>query len=443
MKFDDLPSAIPDHPLRASQRVVDPYYDDIWAPGSTAAWTTAKQAASQVARGFARVPKRLDMPYEEAWDAVLSPTAYKREARLNALGALDQWRTLTAEQLALFSGDSKIASGASTVMKQLFASGLADVGIFANALINSRSAQVGTVYRPGAHNEFERRLSPALSYQEWLSITGGTPFDTKSQFDRHNLLAAELALRIAEFCSPATVLGEKLSTIAALAYEGWGEHAPIQAQGRAADLTAIREDGLRVALEITANATATGFERKVEKWASTVSTRRLSESGLIVIFVVASKPGTRNLLTDVRKRVARAVRLYPGLNHDMSANRIGVVDWRDWFPAVGQVHPGFPSMDAWFYDPTSVDDEGKGEWVRRSVFDFFDYGYDPAPGRDPLEVRTGASALRATPAWLRGEPVETTEHVLEVTGLAGAMPSHQHGIFGFAPPPRMRARLAS
>jgi hypothetical protein len=443
VEFHDLPSAIPDHPLRTSERVVDPYYDDIWAPGSSAAWTTAKQATAQVARGFARVPKRLDMPADDAWNAVLSPTAYKREARLNALGALDQWRTLTAEQLALFSGDTKIASGGSTVMKQLFAAGLADVGIFANALINSRSSQVATIYRPGANNEFERKLAPLLTYQEWLSITGGTPFDTKSQFDRHNLLAAELALRISEFCHPATVLGEKLSTISALAYEGWGEHAPLQTQGRAADLTAIREDGLRVALEITANATATGFERKVEKWATTISNRRLSDSGLVVIFVVASKPGTRNLLTDVRKRVARAVRLFPGLNHDLSANRIGVVDWRDWFPAVGQVHSGFPNLDAWFYDPTSVDEDGKGEWVRRSVFDLFDYGYDPAPGRDPLQVRTGASALRATPSWLRGEPAETVEYVLEAAKLSDAMPGHQHGIFGSAPPARMRARLGA
>jgi hypothetical protein len=135
--------------------------------------------------------------------------------------------------------------------------------------------------------------------------------------------------------------------------------------------------------------------------------------------------------------------MFPGLNHDMSANRIGVVDWRDWFPAVGEAHQGFPTLDAWFYDPTSLDDEGKGEWVRRSVFDLFDYAYDPAPGRDPLEVRTGASSLRATPSWLRGETVDTTQHVLDVTGLASAMPAHQHGIFGFAPPPRMRSRLAS
>lgn len=441
MEFDDLPSAIADHPLRASQRVVDPYYDDIWAPGSNASWTTAKQAASQVARGVARLPARLSMPYDEAWDTLLSPTAYKRDVRLNALAALDQWRTLTAEQIGLLSGDTKIASGRSTVMKQLFGAGLADVGTFTNALISSRSSPVATVYRPGAHNEFEKRLAPFLTYQEWLSVTGGTPFDTKSQYDRHNLLAAELALRIAEFCSPATVLGEKLSTIAALGYEGWGDHAPIQAQGRAADLTAVREDGLRVALEVTANATATGFERKVEKWASTLSQRRLADSGLIVIFVVTPRPGARNLLNDVRKRVARAVKLFPGLNHDLTSNRIGVVDWRDWFPGPGEVHEGFPKLDSWFYDSTAVDADGKGEWVRRSVFDFFDFEYEPAPGRNPMEVRTGASALRSTPSWLRGEPLETADHVVRSAGLASAVPDHVHGIFGAVPPGRMRARL--
>lgn len=441
MNFEDLTSAIPDHPLRTSERVIDPYYDDIWAPGSSAAWTTAKQATSQVARGFARLPARLAMPYEEAWDVLTSPTAYKRPARLNVLGALDQWRTMTAEQLALLAGDPTIATGRSTVMKQLFASGLVDVGIFANALLTSRSAHVGTVYRPGADNEFDKKLASSLTYQEWLSVTGGLPFETRSQYDRHNLLAVELALRVAEFCHPATVLGEKLSSISALAYEGWGEHAPLQTQGRAADLTVIREDGLRVALEITANATATGFEKKVEKWASTISQRRLADSGLTVLFIVTSRPGSRNLLSDVRKRVARAVKLYPGLNFDKSADRIGVVDWRDWFPDVGEVHEGFPTLDAWFYDGSAPDSDGKGEWERRSVFDLFEFPYDPAPGRDPLQVRAGASALRATPEWLRGEPVESAEFVLESAGLKDAMPDAQHGGFGAVPPRRLRAKL--
>lgn len=437
MKFSEMRSAIPDHPLRLAERIIDPYWDDIWASGGSASWLNTDQATAQVAAGLGRLPARLDMNKEEAWSDLLDPNSYQRQYKLNVFAALDQWRTLTAEQLALFAGAPKVANGRSLIMKQMFASGMTDVGIFNNGLISSRGAEVGTIYRPAGTNAFERRLAPTLTYQEWLSITGGIPFEHRQQFDRHNLLASELALRVAEFCNPATVLGEKLSTIHSLAFESWGERAPNFGYSRAADLTVVREDGLRVAIEVTASA-GKSFELKVENWAKLLGQKRLADSGLVLLFVVAAPTrSSSGLLTSVRKRVARIIKQYPGLKHDQTANRVAVVDWRDWFPAPGEAHSGFPTLDSWFY---MTDTEGESEWVKRSVFDLFDLIYEPSAGRKPMEVVAGASALRSTPAWLRHEPVDTIDYVLGDAGFTNLIPTEEHG-FGAALPTRLRAKL--
>jgi len=438
MLFSDLSSAIPDHPLRLAERAIDPYWDDIWASGGSASWLNTDQAASQTAAGLGRLPARLNMDEKEAWADLIDPKSYQRQAKLNVLGALDHWRTLTAEQLALFADAPKIANGHSRIMKQMFASGMSDVGIFNNGLISSRSAEIGTLYRPAGTNLFERKLAPTLTYQEWLSVTGGLPFEHRQQFDRHNLLASELALRVAEFCNPATVLGEKLSTMHSLAFESWGGMAPNFGYSRAADLTVVREDGLRVAVEVTASA-GKSFELKVENWCKLLGQKRLADIGLVLVFVVAAPArSTSGLLTSVRKRVARIAKLYPGLKHDQTANRIAVVDWRDWFPAPGEVHPGFATLDSWFY---STDDDGAAGWVKRSVFDMFDLMYNPTPGRHPMDVVAGASALRSTPPWLRTGAAESINYVLDTAGLRSLMPTQEHG-FGATLPTRLRARLA-
>ena len=78
------------------------------------------------------------------------------------------------------------------------------------------------VYRPSNTTVFDKRVAPHLTFPEWVSVTGGQPWSSASQFDRHNLLAAELGLRLFEYADIGTVLGEKLSSIELLAGSGLG-----------------------------------------------------------------------------------------------------------------------------------------------------------------------------------------------------------------------------
>ena len=55
------------------------------------------------------------------------------------------------------------------------------------------------MYRPAHTKVFDTVLSPRLTFPEWVAVTGGQPWSSASQFDRHNLLAAELGLRLLEY----------------------------------------------------------------------------------------------------------------------------------------------------------------------------------------------------------------------------------------------------
>jgi hypothetical protein len=54
-------------------------------------------------------------------------------------------------------------------------------------------------------------ISDVLVYADWVAVTGGYPWTRGHQQDRHNLLATELGMRIAELGDVGAVLGESLS----------------------------------------------------------------------------------------------------------------------------------------------------------------------------------------------------------------------------------------
>ena len=164
---------------------------------------------------------------------------------------------------------------------------------------------------------------------------GRQPWSSASQFDRHNLLAAELGLRLFEYADIGTVLGEKLSSIELLAGSGLGRSLPFPDR-RSADLTIVRPDGLRIAIELTATTTGR-FREKVERWAKLLADQPLQHSGLVVVFVIAnpierhgaSGKNSRNAAATVINQMCRQ---YPGWVGNRVAERIAIADWQEWFP---------------------------------------------------------------------------------------------------------------
>jgi hypothetical protein len=242
-----------------------------------------------------------------------------------------------------------------------------------------------------------------MSYAEWVSVTGGVKFLTGGQYDRHNVLTAELALRAAEFLTIGTVLGERQAHVNTLAYTAQGLPEPPGRSQQTADAVIVRGDGLRIAVETTASVGSAGFTRKAEAWARTLSRRALDDTGLVVVFVVADRTsaegehGRGTLLSSVRKKVARATRLIPGTASNRTADRMFVVEWRDWFPARGEASDDFLSLRAQRPNGPS------NEWTIADLLDGFDV---PAPARmtDPTAVIRNASGLRSVPHQLRTGP---------------------------------------
>ena len=383
----------------AAERL-DPFWDGVWTNGSSAVWVSAELAERQVAAGLGVLPAHLSMTQDEALRVLSS--ARSRGARLSALGAVDQWRTLSAEQLAAMSGWPSLASSRSEVLAAAFTAGVLDVGEFANPLRRGAAAGRARLVRPTRSLNFVELLEPTMSYQEWVSVTGGSPWDFRRQYDRHNLLSTELGLRVAEFCEVGTVLGEKLSTADLLTWSGLGRAGECPDK-RAADLTVVRADGLRVAVEVTASAGA-DFAGKVRRWAQALASNSLAASGLVVLFLEAAPPGNearasvrqRRVIEEVQKQVSKVVMEFPGTAGDRVASRIAVARWEDWFPAAHQAADSFVTLDA--VRPTGPPG---ARWEPVSLLDPFDLEFAPHRPEQMTAVIENSSMLLGVPHWLR------------------------------------------
>lgn len=379
---------------------LDPFWDGLWSNGSSAVWLSAELAARQVDAGLGVLPARLSMPRSRALEVLGS--ARSRGPRLSAFGAVDQWRTLSAEQLAAMTGWPALASPRSEVLAAAFTTGIVDVGEFANPLRRGDARDRARLVRPSRSHAFAELVEPHLTYQEWVSVTGGSPWDFRRQYDRHNLLATELGLRVAEFCEVGTVLGEKLATADLLSWSGLGKSGECPDK-RAADLVVVRQDGLRVAVELTASA-GTDFAAKVRRWAHALSANSLASSGLVVLFVEAAPPGTearastrqRRVIEEVEKQVAKVVMEYPGTAADRVASRIAVARWEDWFPGPRLAGEGFVSLDA--KRPTGPPG---ARWEPVSLLDPFDLEFAPHDEWAMRSVISSAGMLFGVPHWLR------------------------------------------
>lgn len=397
MPFSEMTSAISDSPHRCDMRL-DPYYDGMWTQGSSALWVSKELADTQVRAGLARMPKSLDMEEDDARRCVRSSRLFG--ARVAALGALDQWRTLSSEQLAAFTGWGQLASKNPKSMVSLFTLGVVDRGSYASALLPGSNTDRATLYRPSRSGAFDQEIAPILSYEQQLAVSGGRPWDFRRQYDRHNVIAAELGLRVAEYCDVGTVVGEKLSTADMLMGTGAGNREITD--DRAADLTIVRRDGMRIAIEMTASA-GPDFKDKVRKWAKLMSRKSFDATGLMVVFVEAAPhdggfrfgtgPAVRS---QVYKAVASVVREFPGSAADRIANRFGVVAWSQWFPQRGHGSQEFEFLEV--ERPTGPAND---RWERASLLDEFTIPFNPVDPAMSRAIIDNAGMLYGTPWWLR------------------------------------------
>jgi hypothetical protein len=412
----DLPTECLDDTVRIGNRI-DPYWADLWPVGSTASWVDLKAATAQIAAKVGRMPSYLtgDPAAAETKIADIS----KLPAHLNVLSVLDSWGAATGEQLAAFTGLSHLANGTSQTMTDLFTTELVDVGVFSNVLFNTRNTPRGRLYRQSKSGAFQQKVSPMLTYSEWVSTTGG--IDSRvggGQHDRHNVITTEVALRIAEVCDVGAVVGEKLSSADLLGYTGLGLPSKGLTYTRAADATIIRRDGARIALEVTATF-GRALEAKMQHWADLIASRRMDDSGLAVMFLLIDKPNgkkgasSNKLRSGIYRALREAVRNTPGVSYDRVASRIGIADYREWFPEMGKVSPCFFALEC-----DTATGPPDALWERSKFLDNTDLPFHPT-GDWATAALDNMSMLRSIPHWLRAgrTPPELWRVLLKDAGL--------------------------
>lgn len=264
-----------------------------------------------------------------------------RHSVLAGIGVLFSFRTVTGEQLAALTGDARYTQPRSRLVADLRRAHLVQMG-----KIRETFAGQQLVFRLGAEasfNELLARLTPG----ELMAVTGGLSWRAPTHYDRHNVLATELGLRLAEYSMwTAGVLGERFATFDHLAGRGVGLE-PVPANGRGADLVIVGVDGRRVAIELTTNVNRR-LREKAAAWTRLMQQTSLERSGLTVVFlVVTPDDGDRNgMRSAVYGALKRATLQFPGHLGDRTAERIGVATWHEYFPAAHVVSEAFTLLTA-------------------------------------------------------------------------------------------------
>lgn len=415
--LNDLTSRCTAPGLSAGERI-DPFYSVSWVVGGSMHWTSVEQARAHAQAGMGRLPSALDMSVEDAVTRLHRTRGW--DDRVALLGSLFSWRTLSCEQAAAFTGQASFANPLTRTPAEMYASQIIEMGALPAVTARHSRFGRGTGYRTAPGRAFEEHLGDSLTWAERVSISGGQKWPHSPPHDRHNILAAELGLRFAEYGDVATVLGERFSSIDLLGGSGIGNR-PITDDQRAADLTVVRPDGLRIAIEVTASL-GTHFSHKVERWARLLAENPVETSGLCIVFVViptleqAHAVGRFTNRSATYQTLARACRRYPGTAANRVAERMGVASWREWFPEAGTTHEAFLAMrvdrptgeDAALWEPADM--------LRTTSSDPRVAAYPFAP-RDPEAMRAvidNSALLGQTPYWMRAEndPPDLIPHLL-------------------------------
>lgn len=397
-----------DPALRAHTRD-DPYYGSLFDVSARAAWAGRELLARELANGariggayrFVDAIAALDDQVDV--DPVERMLSHHRDAALRMVSAVNMWRTITVPQVAAMAGFRKWANAQwPAAVSNAFSAGLIQAGTLASVF----RTDLPTVLRvdpDGAGGSLLDRLDAP----QWFGVTSGQLWRGTNTPDRHNVLVAELALRIAQMCPGAgAVMGEMV-----------GNHDLLlgvedkKLSRRRADSIVVRKDGLRIAVEATGSDR---FAHKMSNWVDALIADRSKFT--IVLFVEIARPGYSSQATyaSIFKGLERAVSSSMPAMASRVMERMFLVRWSDWFPGPGTVSPDFSVLPATMYAGSGIG--GHAHWRRVDLLD---------PEQVPLEAGTGVQgpdpmAVLANSRLLLGAPKVLTERVKLPTPDVGA-----------------------
>lgn len=405
--FSRLRSANTAPGFTANERI-DPYFHGLWADGAQASWMSRKlldrlhsAKLAKISRGEAKA---------SAKSSLAALLRSRRQAHLAELAAVGMWRTLSGQQLAAITGHPAAAINPQE-MSWPFRAGLVDRGSLLPDLHAGLVKNEHHLYRPVDTPTFADLLAQ-LTFPERCALTAGQPWTRGSQNDRHNMLATEIGLRVAEYCDIGTVLGEKLSRSGMLTKNDTGPG------GTSADLTIVREDGHRIAVEITASGTQS-LGGKVRRWAKTLASTDQTKVGLSVVFLEAAGPERPDhistaLWNSIRAEVAVAAYENGGARAGVP-ERMAIARWRWFFPKPGCTSTAFQVLEC--LRPTG---EWNNRWEVVALLDPTDLIFEPADPHAAAALIRNSWDLGGLPHWLKpaGHTTDFSAALIRRAGLA-------------------------
>ena len=327
----------------------------------------------------------------------------RRRPRVEALATINLWREITGEQLAAMCANPSLASSDRDDVSVLYDAGFIQRGRFAyNGSLLRDHAEI---FRPEPDAPVQ---IPEMTYADWLSVTlGGEPI-RGHQYDRHNLLATELSLRVAEMCPIRSVLGESAATWPRLFHPSLSPNPY-----RAADAVWLREDGLTIIVEMVATAVVATMQRKIDQLTDLLA-RDTTKSSAVLFVVAADQRHDRS--GDVARAVRRIVK--QSVRSSMSRvladvpKRVAVARWEDWFPGPGLASREFIGLRAWrCLDGTS--------WSEADLLDpyYFPFALFDAP--EVAQTLDNVALVLGAPHWLRKRSTRGDEFDDDVLDHAG------------------------
>lgn len=395
----------------------DPFYENLFGEDGRLSWqhgSAARESSERAALGERgrSLPSRLSISRAEALARLRRPGARRAEL-LTFLSVTNAWSTVTATQMAAFTGVDSLASAKHPLIAAAFAADVVSLALPYDTSVTSLLSNE-VIYRAGFAEAFDI-IRADLTMVERTAVLAGEAWRRGPWYDRHNVLATELALRIAEYVrGVAAVIGPAYSTVPRLLLgtaRPWTPHSDDKQRRNAGDFTVIMDDGLRVVVELTATVNDE-FDDKIRTWARFLWAHPLESTGISVL-IVDARAGRSADAGEVAERVRAVVtRLYESSHiHMQVLRRLRVASWSDWFPDEGVVAGTFLSLTA---VDLECDDASDG---RRPIRDL---RFDPA-GWDPTEILGCAGVMLQTPVWLRAglTTADAGNLMLDALGLTG------------------------
>jgi hypothetical protein len=384
---------------------VDPFWSMVWPNsngGPVIVWRSAHSERALVDAGV-RVASRPGGRTASRLAPEAIALLNQRRSRLITLGAVNLWRTVTGQQLAAITGQPGLNSSRSDETGLLFDAGLIQRGRFHYA--GRALDEFPEIFRPAP--QADKVDLHHLRYGDWLGATLGGQSIKGHQYDRHNILTTELSLRAAEMCPLRSVLGEAVATWPRL-FDSTLQPNP----HRSADAVWVRDDGLRIALEMTATVTPATV-KKIEQLAELLS--RDTSKSLVVLFVVASHPRDGRT-SDVTNRLRQAIKKSSHSSRTRILaevkNRMVIAKWEGWFPEPGLVSREFIRLRAQRY--SSTDDE----WTDTDLLDPYDVQFNGADSPEVEETSANLNDVFGAPWWMRtGDGVDFDALLLKISGF--------------------------